>query len=68
MARKNDPFKVPDEIMIPIGAWGTREFKAAAENWTDDHVAMLQLKLPPQYHAVPLHSLRKQWVNIRKKN
>jgi hypothetical protein len=59
--------KVPDQYMIPIGARYTKELEKCADSWSDSEVAIMRAELPPEYHAVPLDELRRQWINLRKR-
>jgi hypothetical protein len=60
-------FLIPDEYMVPVGAFGTKAFGRCADGWLDSEIAMLRAKLPVQFHAVPIDHLRHRWIQIRKK-
>jgi hypothetical protein len=57
---------VPTNLMVPIGADGTKEFGCCADTWNDSQISNLRSRLPLIYHAVPIDWLRAKWINIRK--
>lgn len=58
---------VPDDLLIPIGAYGTKHFGKCCDNWNDSEVMELRCQLPPMYHVTPVDALRRAWINIRKR-